>query len=82
MKIETMLQYAEVHPEVMACLPSVRREREALPRQYLANVIFTVVKDPFKAWVDRIVNARHEERRKEEDTIMMDAEIAAVFNAS
>ena len=82
LKIETMLAYAADKPEVMACLPSVRREREALPRQYLANVIYTIVKEPFKNWVNAIVDERHEERRKEEDIIMMDPEIAAVFNAS
>ena len=66
----------------MACLPSVERERLSLPRQYLANVLYTIVKQPFKDWVNGIVDQRHEEWRKEEDTIFMDPEIAAVFNAS
>ena len=63
-------------------MPIVCREREALLRQYLANVIYTIVKEPFKTWVNTIVDERHEERRKEEDTIMMDPLIAEVFNAS
>ena len=48
----------------------------------MANVLYTIVKQPFKDWVNGIVDQRHEERRKEEDTIFMDPEIAAVFNAS
>ena len=63
LKIETMLDYSAGKPEVMACLPSVKREREALPRQYLANVIYTIVKEPFRTWVNNLVNQRHEERR-------------------
>ena len=43
LKVETMLEYAETKPFVMACLPAVQRERESLPRQYLANVIYTKV---------------------------------------
>ena len=66
----------------MAALPLLERERTALPRGYLANVIFTIVGQPFKAWVDRIVNRRHEERRQEQSAIKMDPEIAAIFQQS
>jgi hypothetical protein len=50
-------------PEVMHALPLIEREREKLPRQYVANVIFTIAKDSFRTWVNRLVNERHEERR-------------------
>jgi hypothetical protein len=41
LKIETFLDYAALYPEVMKCLPSVKKEREKLPRQYIINVIYT-----------------------------------------
>jgi hypothetical protein len=43
LKIEAMLQYAEMRPDVMVCLPTVLREREKLPRSYIGNLIYTVV---------------------------------------
>ena len=66
----------------MMALPVIKREREKLPRSYLANIIYTLVGDPFKQWVETKVNERHEKRKKQEDAIMLDPEIAAIFNAS
>ena len=82
LKIEAMLEYSEDKPHVMACLPAVQHEREALPRQYVSNVIYTKVGADFKKWVDEIVNIRHELVRQTEDQIQMDPEIAAIFNSS
>ena len=45
-------------------------------------MIYTVVGELFKTWVEEIVNIRHELVRQEEDQIQMDPEIAAIFNAS
>ena len=66
----------------MMALSVIKREREKLPRSYLANIIYTLVGDPFKQWVETKVNERHEKRKKQEDAIMLDPEIAAIFNAS
>ena len=66
----------------MGALPLLERERLALPRAYIANLIYTIVGQPFKEWVDRIVTRRHEDRRLEQSTIKMDPEIAAIFNQS
>lgn len=82
LKIESFLEFAADKPEVMRALPMLERERLALPRGYIANVIFTLVGQPFKKWVDRIVTKRHEERRQVQSTIKMDPEIAAIFNQS
>jgi hypothetical protein len=82
LKMDTFLSYAANKPAVMQALPSVLREREALPRGYLANVIYTLVGEPFKQWVEQRVNNRHEQRRQEEGAIQMDSEIAAIFNRS
>lgn len=43
----------------------MERERFALPRGYIANLIFTIVGQPFKDWVDKIVRIRHADRRSE-----------------
>ena len=47
LNIETMTEYARMYPEVVKCLPLEEKEWEKLPRQYLANVIYTVVGQPF-----------------------------------
>ena len=48
LKIETMLDYASIFQEVMEALPTVERERMKLPRPYMANLIYTLVGEPFK----------------------------------
>ena len=60
----------------------IQREREKLPRPYLGNVIYTIVGQPFKRWVEKRVDERHELRRQEEQQIQMDPEIAAIFKQS
>ena len=65
LKIEKFLEFAADKPDVMMALPLLERERLSLPRAYIANVIYTLVGEPFKNWVDRIVTRRHEERRQE-----------------
>lgn len=65
LKIESFLEYAADKPDVMAALPQLERERLALPRAYIANLIYTIAGEPFKKWVDNIVKRRHEERRQE-----------------
>ena len=82
LKIETFLEYIADKPEVMRALPLLERERLALPRSYIANVIHTLVGHPFKQWVDRIVDQRHNQRRQDKSTIKLDPEIAAIFNQS
>ena len=54
----------------------------ALPRAYLANIIYTLVGEPFKQWVEQRVNNRHDQRRQDQSLIEMDSEIAAIFNRS
>ena len=82
LNIDTMLGFAAAYPMAIECLPELRREVEKLPRQYVANVIYTIVGEPFKRWVEEKVDARHDLRRTQEDTIMMDPEIAEIFNNS
>ena len=53
----------------MKAFPTVLREREDLPRPYVANVINTLKPAEFGLWVNKMVNDRHEERSKQQDTI-------------
>ena len=82
LNIERMLAYAADKVEVMYALPTIEREREKLPRAYVANVIYTLVGDAFKQWVEKKVNDRHQLRREPQDAIQLDPEIAAIYNAS
>ena len=62
LKVESMYEFAAQYSEVMECFPTVQRERDDLPRSYIANVINTVKPKEFQVWVDPRVNNRHEAR--------------------
>ena len=80
---EAFFKFAAAYPECMRAFPIDKHEWEKLPRQYVINVIYTLVGQPFRAWVDALVDTRHEEvAEKRELFIEMDAEIAAVYNNS
>ena len=58
LKVETMLDFAQLHPQVLEHLP-VAKEIKKLSRAYLGNVIYTIVGNPFKEWVDGKIKERH-----------------------
>ncbi len=66
----------------MKTLP-IEKEIQKLTRQYLANIIFTIVGQSFSNWVDRKINERNA-KIKEEGKMMinMDPEIAKIFTQS
>ena len=83
LKIECMLAFAGELPSVMRALPSVLGERKKLPRQYIANVINTMVGAPFRDWVNQQVNIRHAKVKDDRNmNIELDPEIFNVFKAS
>ena len=83
LKIEAFFEFAEMYPEAMRCFPFDKHEREKLPRQYIINIIYTVVGQPFRNWVNRLVDERHEEVADSKQLyIEMDAEIAEIYNKS
>ena len=49
---------------MVKALSVILREIMKLPRAYIGNVIYTLVGDPFREWVDARVNERHELRRE------------------
>ena len=81
--MQTMLQYASAHPKVLKCLPSLEREINKLPRGYVANIIYTIVGDEFKQWVNKQIKMRNDKFREEKNIVIeMDPEVAAIFRAS
>ena len=81
--IREMIEYANLYPEVMKALPVGHKEIEKLPRQYLANIIHTLVGKPFQQWISTRVKARHEQMTKKKDMLIeLDPDIEAIFKAS
>ena len=77
---DDMLRFAEQYSEAMRALPSVEHERRKLHRSYIANVIYTIVGEPFKAWADGIIESRNKNIKKEGNmNIDMDPQVFAAF---
>ena len=67
----------------MKAFPTEAREIDKLPRQYITNVIYTLVGKPFALWVDQRVEDRHRKIAEDRDlNIELDPEIASIFQAS
>ena len=82
LKVETMLDFASQHPQVMEALP-VAKEIKKLSRAYLGNVIYTIVGNPFKEWVDGKIRERHAKIKEQQDMLIsLDPDIARIFAES
>ena len=51
----------------MKALPITEKERLKLPREYVGNVVFTIVGAPFQKWVDDRVVARNKKVAQDKD---------------
>ncbi|MCS5594173.1 MAG: hypothetical protein NZ730_06480 [Porticoccaceae bacterium] len=81
--IKDILAYIQNKPEVMLALPAVESEIKNLPRDYLGNVVITILGDEFQQWVDDRVLERNTKRKEEgEMNIELDPEVEAAFRAS
>ena len=81
--LDTMLYHARKSNQVMKALPIEPREIEKLPRSYVANVIYTIIGDRFKQWVETQIQQRTQKNIEEQDmAIEMDQEIFDAFRAS
>ena len=79
LSVEEMIKYAKDFPEVMKALP-IEREIEKLSRQYVANVIHTIIGVPFQKWVDEKVEKRNKKMAEKLDLMVeMDPAIAEIF---
>ena len=75
-----MLIFASGFPDVMIALPAVEHERLKLHRQYIINVIYTLVPEPFHSWVDQIMDTRTSEIKQDKDMLIeMDPAVLEAF---
>ena len=80
--LEKILEFALSYKVVENALPPVR-EIWKMPRQYICNLIFTLVGAPFQAWVNERCQQRNEKIAMERDlNIELDANIAKAFHES
>ena len=64
-------------------LPLEEKEVDKLPRQYIANLIYTLVGQPFQQWVNQVMLDRVTVIRDDRDLdIELDPQIYAAFQAS
>lgn len=83
LSIEKMLEWAAGRPEnIMDVFPMVKREVDKLPRAYVANCIHTLAAAAFQKWIEKQVNERNIKVTRMKDTIQMDPQIAAIYQAS
>ena len=68
--VKDLLGFAREYPAVMNALP-IEKEIHKLTRQYLINVIYTIVGDNFVEWVNERVEKRNK-KIKEEGKMMID----------
>lgn len=59
------------------------RDMHKVPRQWIINVAYSVIGEPFNTWVkEEIVNRNDELAKKQKLLIEMDSEIAKAFHSS
>lgn len=74
--------YIELYPEVRRYLP-IQKELKTLPKQFLVNVIYTIVKGPFNEWVKGRISERNTKIMAKRDLLIdMDPDVAAAFENS
>ena len=70
------------YPQVANYLPDAK-ELHKVPRQWLANVIFSIVGQPFADWVDSVIQMRNSKIVANDNKfVAMDPEVYAAFQAS
>ena len=80
--IKDIFEFAQNSPGVERALPP-SKEIAKLARCYLANVVYTIIGQPFQDWVTFQVNARNKRVALEgNNVISMDPEIAQIFHQS
>ena len=79
LSLEDILDFGLSFRVVVDALPIIR-ETKKMPRQYIANVIYTLVGQPFQKWVAERCNQRNKRLADDHNTaIMLDPRIAKAF---
>jgi len=82
LSIEAILATARKNPRINDYLPE-DRDMHKVPRQWLLNVAYTVLGEPFAGWVKSEIENRNEElATKQKLYIEMDPDIARAFHSS
>ena len=77
-----MMENAVQCPAISAYLPD-GKEIPQLPRQWLANIIYSVFGRQFALWIDEKIKERNAKMETKHNLlIQMDPEVAAAFEAS
>ena len=68
---------------IMDCFPLVEAERMKFPRQYIADIIYTLAPEDFKQWVSSLTNRRHSKfKEKDNNELELDDEAYEAFMRS
>ncbi len=82
LSIQKMSEFVSSYPSVDDYLP-ISKEIPKLPKQWIANVCHTVLKNIFSDWVKSVVAKRNRELAVKRDLLIeMDPDLAAVFRSS
>ena len=80
--MEYLLEFGSQYQAVLDALP-IHKEIIKLPRQYVANIICTIVGDPFEAWVQERIEARNAKVAEEQELMIeLDPQVAEAFRNS
>ena len=80
--IKEMTTFLQDHQQVAQWLPDMQ-EIPRLPKDFLANVAFTVVQGPFGNWVKQMITARNAKLATDQQlNIEVDPELADAFQNS
>ena len=82
LSIERILEQARKNPVINDYLPE-DRDMHKVPRQWLLNVAFTLLGEPFRGWIKDEIEHRNEEiAKKQKLLIELDPDVARAFHAS
>ena len=77
-----MITIIEQHQDVIKYLPD-KQEIKKVPKQWLINVMYTVIKAPFGQWVRQQIEERNRRIAVDKNMLIdMDPEIAEAYAAS
>ena len=61
----------------------IEKELKSLNKQFIVNVAYSVVGEPFKQWVKDMIETRNQDMTKSKNLLInMDTDVAAAFQAS
>ena len=82
MATNQILEQYKNHSELFKHLPE-KAEQIKLPKQFIINLLYTLVGDDFEIWIRSKINERNEKLQESKDLmISVDPQVAKIFFAS